>query len=684
VYRINYWLQGDYEPFNPGMHQMSLNKRGGIIMRAKFWILVAAALLLAGFAISDQALAMSVSLNPSVPSPAPLGTIVTWTASVPNSGSATLWYRFRAGAAGADLQMVRDYGPESSLDWTESETEGTFQIEVSARNLNTGESATTTATYVMASRITGNTPVINPTANPLVFLYSAPPCSVGSQMTVYFQSPVGVVNTPFTACKAGLSMNFYIAGLAPRSTYSVHHMIQTASGVSYGPSMTLTTPSVSVSVPSASPLLPVPLPFQNGIVLNATLTKMTMATDLYGNLLWYYPGQISYLTRPLQNGHMFGVFEAFGSDQSMQILREFDLAWTTLRETNAARINEQLASMGVRPIGAFHHEARALPNGYVLVLASAEQIMTNIQGTGNVDVMGDVILVLDQNLQVTWAWDSFQYLDWTRMATLGEVCTLQAAGCPPYYQAQQVNDWLHGNSVSLTPDGNILYSARHQDWVIKIAYANGIGDGHIMWRLGKGGDFKINSADPNVWFSHQHDAQYEAGHSSTIVLFDDGNVRRVADPAAHSRGQVLQLDEQNLVATLVVNADLGDYSPALGSAQKLANGNYHFDQGWLQPSNTSQAIEVDRLGNKVFTLQLNSPAYRSFRLTDLYTPYDPQPAYYVQGPDRQKYWNYYNGWAQPYTNEPLGYWQAIDGIWWQGETSSGKITPLNSPPWLIP
>jgi hypothetical protein len=32
----------------------------------------------------------------------------------------------------------------------------------------------------------------------------------------------------------------------------------------------------------------------------------------------------------------------------MQIFREFDLAWTTIRETNAARINEQLAAMGKR------------------------------------------------------------------------------------------------------------------------------------------------------------------------------------------------------------------------------------------------------------------------------------------------------------------------------------------------
>jgi arylsulfate sulfotransferase len=657
---------------------------GGMVMTERHWIAVCAALLLAGLVAPGQALAMNVSLTPSIPSPAPVGTIVTWTASVPSSGTATLWYRFRIGAVGADLQMVRDYGPQSSLDWTVSDHEGAFQIEVSARNLNTGESATITTTYSMASRLAtpfGNlpTPVINTTANPLVFLYSAPPCSVGSQMTVYFQSPVGVVHTPFMACQAGLSMNFYLAGLAPQSTYWVMHAVQTAQGLSFGPTMTLTTPSVSISVPRATPSQTVVLPFVNGIVLNATLTNAMMATDLYGNLVWYYPGQISYLTRPQKNGHMFGVYEAFGAAQSYQIFREFDLAGTTIRETNAARVNEQLAAMGVRQIDAFHHEARALPGGNVLVLADAEQMMTNVQGSGQVDVIGDVILILDQNLQVTWAWDAFSHLDWTRMATLGEVCTAQAAGCPPFYLAPQANDWLHGNSVELTPDGNILYSARHQDWVIKIAYANGIGNGNIIWRLGQGGDFQMNSADPSPWFSHQHDAQYEEGHSSTILLFDDGNDRRAVDPTAHSRGQVLKLDEINRVASLVVNADLGDYSSALGSAQKLPNGDYHFNQGWLQPSNTSQAVEVDPLGNKVFALQLSSPAYRSFRLKNLYTPYDPQPSSYVISPSL----NDYNSFGKLYTNEPLSYWQDANGNWWQGDLSL-RITQIGGPPWLVP
>jgi hypothetical protein len=51
---------------------------------------------------------------------------------------------------------------------------------------------------------------------------------------------------------------------------------------------------------------------------------------------------------------------------------------------------------------------------------------------------------------------------------------------------------------SLSPaDGDLVLSIRHQDWVIKIDYRNGAGDGPVVWRLGADGDFAVNSTDPN-------------------------------------------------------------------------------------------------------------------------------------------------------------------------------------------
>ena len=63
------------------------------------------------------------------------------------------------------------------------------------------------------------------------------------------------------------------------------------------------------------------------------------------------------------------------------------------------------------------------------------------------------------------------------------------------------------------------------------------------------------------------------------MLFDDGNIRHARNRRAHSRGQELVLNETKRVATLVVNADMGNYALAVGSAQMLPNGNLVFDSG---------------------------------------------------------------------------------------------------------
>ena len=268
------------------------------------------------------------------------------------------------------------------------------------------------------------------------------------------------------------------------------------------------------------------------------------------------------------------------------------------------------------PITAFHHEARRLADGTILVLGAVEQVLSDVQGPGPVDILGDMIIVLDPNLQLVWAWDAFDHLDVARMATLNDMCL--PGDCPSLFLSTTANDWLHGNCVQQTPDGDLLYSSRSQDWVIKIDYQNGAGTGGVVWKLGQGGDFTIDSSDPNPWFSHQHDPQV-LPDGKTIMLFDNGNGRNVADPNANSRGQMIRLDEQSRTATLVLNADLGQYSFALGAAQKLPNGDFHFDIGYL-PDGTSYSVEVDPSGNTVYALHVAAPMYRSFRMRDLYTP----------------------------------------------------------------
>jgi hypothetical protein len=170
-----------------------------------------------------------------------------------------------------------------------------------------------------------------------------------------------------------------------------------------------------------------------------------------------------------------------------------------------------------------------------------------------------------------------------------------------------------------------VLSIRHQDWVIKIDYRNGAGDGHVVWRLGQGGDFTVQLHDANPWFSHQHLAHYV--DDDTLIVFDNGNTRRASDPNANSRGQVWKLDETTMTASLVVNADLGSYAGALGSAERLSNGNYSFTLGTNgpvppPPRPPARTVEVTPDGAIVYELRASTPEYRAFRVRTLYDGVD--------------------------------------------------------------
>ncbi len=582
--------------------------------------------------------ALSVSLTTSLPSPQPLGTPVTLHATVSGGSSSDAYdYRFVVDLGSAH-QNYRDFNLADTFTWVPAQVEGSYVLAVTVRDRTTKAFTYTTIPFQVTSRLNKGLAAVTPTANSLVALFSAPPCSSPNSMRIRFQklNATASQTTNLKPCNGTTSMNWYIAGMYNTSTYQMHYEVLAPNGslLRSGSTLDFTTGALpsNISFPATQVVTPAPAPnntlypilLHGYLPLHANGFVTPAATDLSGNAVWYLPYAVSLLTRTETGGNLLIIF-AGSSDPHGDIVREVDLAGNIIKETNASRISEQLGAFGVtHPTNSFHHEARLLPNGNYAVLGSDEMLSTTAQGgtqQNPVDILGAQVLVLNSDFQLAWVWDAFDHLDINRPAVLGEICTVGKVGCPEFHLATQANDWLHANSVQEAADNSIVVSLRHQDWVIKINYANGTGDGALVWTMGLDGNFAINSTDPYPWFSHQHDANFQDANLSVLSCYDNGNTRKVKfDSSAHSRGYVLSVDETNMQVTTTILSDLGGFSTGLGSAQLFPNGNYHFESGYLVPSNTSESVEVDPAGAIVYGITEQDTTYRSFRMQDLYTP----------------------------------------------------------------
>lgn len=639
---------------------------------------LAASILLTVTALAHATPTIS-SLAPSAASPQPIGTVITWTATATDTDPGQLVYRFSTKAPGASSVslIARDFHTTNTFMWAPISTEGTWTVQATVTNQATNKAATLLATFKLTPIATTATgPLATKTAHPLVALYSAPPCAAGSTILVSFK-PAGSTQSPKTTnlenCTGTTSMNFYIAGMEPNTPYLMVHKVFTGGTSVAGPNVYFRAGAIPANIVALTPATTIVRPVdtftstaENMILLDyispgGTTVRIPTLVDLAGNTIWYYPAlfpQFSrFFIRPLPGGTMLIFIDdptitvPNTTFQASQLLREFDLAGNTVRETNVTRVAQQLAAKfpswnvcnwssvigcadGQTAVLDFHHDSQRLPNGHTLVLMSTEKVFTDgTQGsspTNPIDILGDLVVDLDVNFQVSWAWNSYLQEDLNRAAVLGETCTPTGGGCPPFNFLPISNDWLHSNSLHYSrPDGSVLVSQRHQDFVLKLNYVNGTGDGHIVWRLGLGGDFAMTgTSDPYPWFSHQHHAGWDIPGQPVMSMFDNGNTRVSPPPtgtgSGDSRGYVINVDETNMTATPLLLADLGNYSFALGTAQRLSNTNhdYAFTSGIVNPGPYGQSIEVvgapAPTGTLNYTLQGAGSMYRAYRLSSLY------------------------------------------------------------------
>lgn len=237
------------------------------------------------------------------------------------------------------------------------------------------------------------------------------------------------------------------------------------------------------------------------------------------------------------------------------------------------------------------HDLDLLPNGHAVLMSydpELVQVDPTKPGPAFEVVIGLIIQELDsqKNVVFQWrSWDHFNISDATVRINFG-------GGL----------DYVHGNSLDVDPDGNIILSCRHMDEVTKISRATG----DILWRLGgKNNQFAFPN-DP-LPFSHQHAVRIlPNGH---LTLFDNGNLH-----VPHfSRAVEYAIDETQKTATLVwqyrLNPDV--FGAAFGYVQRFANGNTLIGWGATTPTMTEVAPDGSIVSEMTFDPGIAT--YRVFR-----------------------------------------------------------------------
>jgi hypothetical protein len=429
----------------------------------------------------------------------------------------------------------------------------------------------------------------------------------------------------------GGPVSLFVAGMRGNTLYHLRGGVQFSDGTEFmDADQTFTTDAYPVSaLPALIVTATAGMTPQSGVELlstfNSTSSTLLGVTDLAGNVLWAYnpgasvpPGSNLSPIKLMPNGHfLIESTTALGPGlAASSVLQEVDLSGTVVWQMTSAQLNQALATAtcggcNITILGT-HHDFAISPTGHLILIADTQQV---ISGT---TVTGDVIIDLDQNHKPVWLWNEFDHLDTNR----------RPMGWP---------DWTHTNAVIYSADdGNLIVSIRHQNWLVKVDYANGSGAGDIIWRLGYQGDFTmVGGIDPTDWFYAQHGPSFTSTNTTgkfSLAVFDNGNDRyfpsfQVQCPnvnqgasTCYSTVPLLDLDETAKTATLTFNPTTA-YSFFGGNAEVLKNGNVEYCDSAAGPGIAGDIYEVTQGSNSqtVWRMQFTGQyAYRGQRIPSLY------------------------------------------------------------------
>ena len=477
--------------------------------------------------------------------------------------------------------------------------------------------------------------MVSTTGNALVAAYSITPPSA-AEVSIQFglDTTYGRTTSTQPTPQGGGQVSEFVAGMLATTLYHMQAIVTFADGTQYlDADQTFTTgaiPADHLKTVESAATTPGMTP-QPGIELLDLVTYGAEATDLNGNIIWYYDGPavggtILQPIRPMRNGHFLLVLAPNSAvpltgpaqtPATTDEIREIDLAGNTIQSLNVIDLNTKLVNAGFTlNAQVIHHDILELPNGHWIFFVNSTQNFTNLTGLpGVTTVLGDAIVEVDTNLNPVWVWNTFDHLDVNRHPFM-------------------FPDWTHANALLYTSDGNLLVSVRHQNWIIKIDYQNGKGTGDVLWHLGQGGDFTlVGGTDPTDWSYAQHGPAFFGEASARefdLGVMDNGD-DRAFPPNVTCQGTcpyttvpIYHIEESALTATLVFHDILSQYSVFGGDVASLANGNVEFDlcsDTIPTPQPGASVTEVTRVASPQVVWKMSvagDNAYRMFRQPSLY------------------------------------------------------------------
>ena len=393
--------------------------------------------------------------------------------------------------------------------------------------------------------------------------------------------------------ESGRAHTIAVARLRAEATYTYAIGVQDADGAGrLGPHGTFTTGPLPVELAamhtrasgrSSEPLILTSYTAEHRG--HAVRVNHLIFLDETGDVVWYYA------PKPVKGRPYLGPGEPMNTIKQ-RANRNLIFIWGDCCITEITPLGEivhQLQSGGDR--GIPHHDFVLLDDGRILYPSATKTVFDGPANGGEkrTSAFAETLRVWDPGRgRVEQIWDSRDHWD---------IASAQQWDLWEKHD-HDIEDgelfcWLHVNSMSFGPRGNLILSLRHRQQVVSIAADLKT----IEWQLG-GPDSGYDFPNPDDRFHVQHQATELP--NGNILLFDNG-LPKAKGGTGYSRALELRLDDERRSATKVWEYRPDIMSPIVSGATRLGNGNtlvnFGFRSGAWEPL---IVIEVDPQGNELF------------------------------------------------------------------------------------